>query len=118
VNYRPGAAGSSMGQEFDVNFSTELLNRRLIFNGNVGFRDNMTGNQNSFVGDFDLEYKLNSSGTLRAKVYSHTNDFYFRQSSPTTQGLGLMYTRQFDTFRSLLDKFLGKTREENSVIGD
>ena len=102
VNYRPGNNSGTTGQEFDFMFTTELLDRRLIFNGNVGFRDYMVaGNPNRFVGDFDLEYKLNATGTWRAKAYSRTNDFTQLHSSTTTQGMGIMFTKRFDTFGSL-----------------
>ncbi len=62
--------------EFDLALSSSLLNNRLLFNGNFGYRDKNLNN-NSFIGDFDLEYLLNRSGTLRLKAYNRYNDQNF-----------------------------------------
>lgn len=88
--------------EFDLALSSSLLNNRLIFNGNFGYRDKSLNN-NSFIGDFDLEYLLNRSGSLRLKAYNRYNDqnFYVRNAL-TTQGVGIVYRRDFDSFRSWL----------------
>lgn len=82
--------------EFDVALSSRLLNNRLLFNGNLGYRDKSMNN-NSFIGDFDIEYLLNRSGSLRFKAYNRYNDrnFYVK-TALTTQGIGLMYRRDFD----------------------
>ena len=55
--------------------SGQLLNNRLLINGNFGYRDNPMSNSN-FVGDFEAEYLLNQSGDIRLKAYNETNDRY------------------------------------------
>lgn len=82
--------------EVDLALSSSLLNNRLLFNGNFGYRDRSLNN-NSFIGDFDIEYLLNRAGSLRLKAYNRYNDqnFYLRNAL-TTQGVGLMYRRDFD----------------------
>ncbi|MCM1428723.1 MAG: translocation/assembly module TamB domain-containing protein [Clostridium sp.] len=82
--------------EVDVALSSRLLNNRLIINGNFGYRDHNTSST-TFVGDFDIEYLLNASGNLRLKAYNHFNDqnYYLRQAL-TTQGIGIVYRREFD----------------------
>ncbi|MCM1110928.1 MAG: translocation/assembly module TamB domain-containing protein [Clostridium sp.] len=82
--------------EFDVALSSRLLNNRLLLNGNLGYRDKALNNT-SFIGDFDLEYLLNRSGSLRLKAYNRYNDrnFYIK-SALTTQGVGILYRRDFD----------------------
>ncbi len=88
--------------EMDVTLSSRLLNNRLLFNGNFGYRDN-TLNTNQFVGDFDIEYLLNPRGTWRLKAYNRYNDAnYYLRSAATTQGIGIMYQRDFDNFFSFL----------------
>ena len=52
--------------EVDLALSSYLLNNRLLFNGNFGYRDKALNN-NSFIGDFDIEYPLNKSGNIRLK---------------------------------------------------
>lgn len=83
--------------EVDVALSSRLLNNRLLFNGNFGYRDKSL-NTNQFVGDFDIEYLLNRRGTWRLKAYNRYNDQnYYLRSADTTQGLGIMFKRDFDS---------------------
>lgn len=82
--------------EVDVALSSRLLNNRLLLNGNFGYRDRTTSNT-TFVGDFDIEYLLKPNGNLRLKAYNHFNDQnYYLKSSLTTQGIGIIYRRDFN----------------------
>lgn len=82
--------------EFDVALSSSLFNNRLLINGNLGYRDRTTS-LTTFVGDFDIEYLLNHEGSLRLKAYNHFNDAsYYLKSALTTQGLGVIYRKEFD----------------------
>ena len=82
--------------EVDVALSSRLLNNRLLFNGNFGYRDKSL-NTNQFVGDFDVEYLLNRRGTWRLKAYNRYNDQnYYLRTAATTQGVGIMFKRDFD----------------------
>ncbi len=88
--------------EVDVALSSRLLNNRLIFNGNFGYRDQALNND-QFIGDFDIEYLLNKSGTWRLKAYNRYNDRnYYVRSALTTQGVGIMFRRDFDSLLSFL----------------
>ncbi|MDE6323969.1 MAG: translocation/assembly module TamB domain-containing protein [Paramuribaculum sp.] len=88
--------------EVDVALSSHLLNNRLMLNGNFGYRDKNLNN-NSFIGDFDIEYLLNRRGTIRLKAYSHYNDQnYYVKTALTTQGVGIMFKRDFDSMLSFL----------------
>ena len=84
--------------EFDVALSSQLLNNRLLLNGNFGYRDNTYNTTNTnFIGDFDLEYLLNSKGTFRLKAYNHFNDQnYYLRNALTTQGVGIVWKHDFD----------------------
>ena len=85
--------------EVELALSSQLLNNRLILNGNIGYRDNAVNN-NTFVGDFDLEYLLTKSGNIRLKAYNHYNDKnYYVKSALTTQGVGVMYRKEFNRWR-------------------
>ena len=88
--------------EVDLALSSRLLNNRLLFNGNFGYRDKSM-NSNQFIGDFDIEYLLNKRGSWRLKAYNRYNDrnFYVR-TAQTTQGVGIMFKRDFDDFLSFL----------------
>lgn len=88
--------GDFSDMEVDVALSSKLLNNRLLINGNFGYRDKATSTT-TFIGDFDIEYLLNRNGNLRLKAYNHFNDQdYYLQSAKTTQGIGLIFRRDFD----------------------
>lgn len=88
--------------EVDVALSSRLLNNRLLFNGNFGYRDKSL-NTNQFVGDFELEYLLNRSGNFRLKAYNRYNDQnYYLRSALTTQGVGIILRKDFDSMTSFL----------------
>ena len=96
--------GDFSDMEVDLALSSQLLNNRLIFNGNFGYRDN-TINNNTFIGDFDLEYLLNKSGTIRLKAYNHYNDQnYYIKSALTTQGVGIMLRHDFSLWSDLFKR--------------
>ncbi|MDR0799786.1 MAG: translocation/assembly module TamB domain-containing protein [Dysgonamonadaceae bacterium] len=98
-----GSDGSFNDMNMDVNISTRLFNNRLTINSTLGFNSN-PNQTNNFTGDFDLEYKLVSSGNLLLKAYNITNNQYFERAK-TTQGVGLAYKRSGRTFRQLFDYF-------------
>lgn len=88
--------------EVDLALSSRLLNNRLLFNGNFGYRDN-TLNTSQFIGDFDIEYLLNPRGTWRLKAYNRYNDQnYYVRTAATTQGVGIMFRRDFDNLFGFL----------------
>lgn len=90
--------------EVDVALSSQLLNNRLLLNGNFGYRDKALNN-NNFIGDFDLRYLLNRSGSIQVKAYNRYNDQnYYYKNALTTQGVGLVFRKDFDSFRSLFRK--------------
>lgn len=91
-----------------VSASTRLLDNKLKLSANVGMRseNSSSATDNSFIGDFDAEYMLNSTWTIKA--YSHTNDRFYRQA-PTTQGVGLVFTREGPTFKQMF-KSIGRRR--------
>lgn len=87
--------------EVEMLLSSQLLNNRLLFNGNFGYKNNSMIN-NTFIGEFDLEYKLIPSGEIRLKAYNHANDMYqYTKKAQTRQGVGLMYNKDFNSLTEL-----------------
>jgi hypothetical protein len=87
--------------EFEMLLSSQLLNNRLIFNSNFGYKSNPNV-KNVFVGEFDIEYLLTRAGEIRLKAYNHANDMYrYLKQSLTTQGVGIMYKKDFSSFSEL-----------------
>jgi hypothetical protein len=97
--------------EVEMLLSSQLLDNRLLFNGNFGYRNSYNLGKNVFVGEFDLEYKLTPSGEIRLKAYNHANDMYrYLTQSRTTQGFGILFKKDF-TF--LPDLFRKRRRSVN-----
>ena len=86
--------------EYEGILSGRLLNNRLLFNGQFGYRDNANATQ-SFIGDFDLRYLIFPNGNLAVRMYNQTNDRYFTRNSLNTQGLGLIMKKDFNGWREL-----------------
>ncbi len=84
--------------------SSQLLDNRLIFNGNFGYKDNYI-QSNAFVGEFDLEYKLTRSGEISLKAYNHANDLYrYNTKSLTRQGVGIMFRKDFSSLSDIFKR--------------
>ncbi len=109
--------------------SGQLLNNRLLINGNFGYRDNPMSNTN-FIGDFEAEWLLNQSGDIRLKAYNETNDRYYTKTNLTTQGIGILFKKDFNKWNDLfiwnqwkikkmkreLEKLKKKEKEEEEII--
>ena len=87
--------------EFETVLSGQLLNNRLLVNGNFGYRDNPAANTN-FVGDFEAEWLVIRSGDIRLKAYNETNDRYYTKTNLTTQGVGIIFRKDFDKWSELM----------------
>jgi hypothetical protein len=84
--------------------------------GSVGRVAATPGDQStsSIVGDFNAEYKLSEDGRMRIKAFnkSNTSNFVYNYA-PYTQGFGVFYREEFNTFRQLLEHYrLIKKRPE------
>ncbi len=97
--------------EVDVALSSSLFDNRLLLNGNLGYRDRSTS-QTTFIGDFDLEYLLSRDGRLRLKAYNHFNDAsYYLKSALTTQGIGIIYRKDFDAPFTFIKRMFHKKKK-------
>ena len=117
LNYQTTQAGSSI---FDVALSTQLFNNRVIVNGTVGNKQMLGGTStNEVVGDIDIEIKLNRSGALRMKLFSHSADQYtsFLDNSQRHGG-GISYQRDFNSFRQLFRMILAKREEREEMMNE
>lgn len=93
-----------------VNVSRKFLDDKLVLKTNLGYHNDQSVTTNTFVGDFDLEYQLNSMWTLKA--YSHTNDQYYR-TSLYTQGVGIVYSKEAATLKRLFQSFTPRRFRRN-----
>ncbi len=90
---------------FGVTLSTKISDK-ILFNGKIGVP--IGGIEETLIiGDVRIDFILNDDGTLRAKVFNKENEFrYIGDELGYTQGIGLSYQIDFQTFRSLLSKII------------
>jgi hypothetical protein len=107
-NYRPGDEISD--QEFEMALSTQLFDDRVIIDGNFGVAgDSKTAGQNqrtsNIIGDVNVEVKVTPEGKFRVKAFnrSNSNDI-LNQNAPYTQGIGVFYRKEFDSFKELFQR--------------
>ncbi len=103
-NYLPGDELTS--DEVAVALRAQLLENRMIINvnGNVDVRSVET-DANQLVGDVEVEYKITQSGKLRVKAFTRANDRLLYEYSQYTQGVGIFFREEFDSFNQLLNKY-------------
>ena len=63
----------------------------------------ITQNPNTFIGDVNIEYKLNNAGNIRVHAYNESNEYDLsnQNQSNYTQGIGLFYKQSFNSFGEL-----------------
>lgn len=95
-----------------LTLSTKISDR-VLFNGKVGVPIGGV-NETVIAGDAEIELLLNEDGTLSAKFFNRENNIRnFGEEIGYTQGVGLSYNVEFDTFRELLRIiFWGKNRKK------
>ncbi|GGW22146.1 DUF490 domain-containing protein [Arenibacter certesii] len=91
-----------------VTLSTQISDR-ILLNGRVGVP--VGGVSETVVaGDVEVQVLLNEEGTLSAKIFNRENEIqqFLADRQGYTQGVGLSYQVDFDSFRALLRKILGR----------
>jgi hypothetical protein len=106
--YRPGTGNKNINpQEVQVALSTQLLNDKVIINGNFDVKGTSNStNTEQITGEFDAEVKITEK--VRFKVFNRFNDTYLGKG-PYTQGIGIFFKQDFDRFSDLFAK---KTKSE------
>lgn len=101
-------ATETSSAEYGVKANANLLKRRMSIETGIGYYDDRTtpgnGVRSNMYGDFTVEYILNKSGTLKAKVYTYLGerdeDYYLHDSQVNyTAGAALVYKQEFNTLR-------------------
>ena len=82
------------------------LSDRILLNGKIGVPVGGV-EQTLVVGNIQIDFILNQEGTLRAKVFNKENEFrYIGDELGYTQGVGLSYDVDFNTFKELVQKVI------------
>lgn len=92
------------------------ISDKILVNGKVGVPFG-NAQQTTIRGDVQIDWLLNEDGTLRAKVFNRENNIRnFGEEIGYTQGVGLSYNVEFDTFKELIDIiFSGKNRKDKKA---
>lgn len=113
-NYQQSSSGRDI---FDAAISAQLLNNRVVVNGNIGNTqyENRAGN---VVGDLEVEVKLDNKGKVRAKAFSRSADKYSNYLDGSQRnGVGIVYQEEFSSFKELFQKlFKRRNRVKNGSL--
>jgi hypothetical protein len=95
----------------ELTMSKQMLNNRLSIDGSFGVNNNQAQNTSQIIGDVNIEYKLNESGTYVLKAFNRTNNNTQMTISggPYTQGIGIGYKYEFNSLFRRKDKKSIKT---------
>jgi len=121
VNYV--APDTTPGREADGNVGVTTsfnLNERISVNGNLGVPVGGI-NDAAVVGDVEILYRVNDDGTLNMRVFNRESDInYVGEGIGYTQGIGVSYQVDFDTFNELITKVFknAKLTEDKSSNND
>lgn len=116
LNYRPG--NQITNDEIELAMSTQIFNNRVTLNGNIGnnvyYESSGGNNSNSsqIVGDFDIKVKLVPSGKIQFKAFNRSNNNLVYETAPYTQGIGLSFKEEYNSFNELLKKIGSIFRKE------
>ncbi len=97
-----------------VTLSTQISDK-ITINGKFGVPVGGV-NESVIVGDVEVQLRLNEDGSLKARFFNRENDINYIGEGGIgyTQGLGVSYEVDFNTFKELVNKIIGskKKREE------
>ena len=84
---------------------TTKINKRIYINGSVAIPVGRY-TKSSIVGDMEIEVYLDKEGNLKFRFFNKQTELeYIGQQEGYTQGIGLSYQVEFDTFKEILKKF-------------
>ncbi len=119
VNYVQGSQNPYMetSSQFGLTLSSQI-NDRITINGQVGVPVGGV-NQSSVVGNVEAQVRLNEENSLKARVFNRENNINFLgEGIGYTQGLGLTYEVNFNTFGELVQKIFKKKEEKKDNNND
>ncbi len=118
INYLKGdknAASSLLNRDrLGLTLKTELSDKILI-NGKIGVP--VSGvEDNVIIGNVQVDFLLNDQGNFKARIFNKENEYqYFANDIGYTQGMGISYEIEFDSFNELFKKKSKKTDTADSI---
>ena len=112
-------ADRRIGKETDGRFVATIsskINERITINGKLGVPFGGI-NESAIVGDVEVLYRVNEDGTLNLRLFNKENDInYIGQGIGYTQGLGVSYEVDFDTFKELVNKIFKNLKIDRATV--
>ena len=112
------SADKRIGQEADGQFVaniTSQVNERITINGKLGVPIGGV-NESAIVGDIEILYRVNEDGSMNLRLFNKENDInYIGQGIGYTQGVGISYEVDFDTFSELVNKLFKSHKLERAI---
>lgn len=106
-DYSQGNRLTEISDRVGVTVSTRI-NDRISINGKVGVPVGGVS-ESVIVGNVEIQMQLNEDGTLTAHVFNRENNInYIGEGIGYTQGLGLTYNVEFNTFKEMIRKIFTK----------
>lgn len=103
----------STNDRLGITFSSQITDKFLI-NGKLGIPIG-GATQTAIAGDFEMQYLLSKDGNLSIKAFNRENEIqqYLLDKIGYTQGVGIFYKVEFDSFKELLNQILARKEDEN-----
>ncbi|TXD84297.1 translocation/assembly module TamB [Subsaximicrobium wynnwilliamsii] len=116
VNYELGEQTTDYETDDRLGLTlTTKISDRVMINGKVGVPIGGV-NQTVIAGDVQIDVLLNDDGTLTAKFFNRENSIQnFGERIGYTQGAGIAYNVEFDTFKELIQIILYGNRKDEIV---
>jgi hypothetical protein len=112
------SADKRLGQEADGQFVANIsgqINERITINGKLGVPVGGV-NESAIVGDIEILYRVNEDGSMNLRLFNKENDInYIGQGIGYTQGVGISYEVDFDTFSELVNKIFKNHKLERAI---
>lgn len=114
LGYSQGDRVNQISDRLAVNLNTQL-NDKITINGVVGVPVGGVS-QSVLVGNLEIQMELNQDGTLQAHVFNRENDLNYKIGGNIgyTQGVGLTYSVDFNSFRDLMRKIFYKKKDNSN----
>jgi hypothetical protein len=117
LNYEAGQNTPDYQTDDRVGLTLQTqISDRVLINGKVGVP--VGGATDTVIaGDVEVSFLLNEDGSLTAKVFNRENSIRnFGEDIGYTQGVGISYNVDFDTFKELLQKIFKKNADNENLI--
>ncbi len=94
------------------------ISDKVLFNGKLGVPVG-GATETVIAGDVEINFLLNEEGTLTAKVFNRENSIRnFGEKIGYTQGVGLSYNVDFDTFKELIQNLFKKKPKQEAELSN